>query len=373
MNFSDQHGGGSAMSGLDTMSVSELQVIVQQHPYFSAAHLLLAKKLKEENGDGYAEQLMRTTLYFDNTLWLAGVLERREIQQDLLKTSETSGVVHAVHENIADDSHEQNAVEQSTVLEAPFTDEGVVAQTITSTGIEQHVESISGGQVDVQEEEKVPFGLAEVDLSHTRSEFPGDDKNEDGNDIKDGDRNNIETEDGNDIKIKDRTDILNQDDIDGSSAEGEKIDDDPSEPALEIKIPGFKEEIRATPDESQLTFEPYHTVDYFASQGIKFKDDGRPKDRFSEQLRSFTEWLKTMKRVTAADVAAGIPVTEEKKVEQMAEQSIADRQVVTEAMAEVWEKQGDTLKAKQIYQKLSLLDPAKSSYFAAKIEHLKNL
>jgi hypothetical protein len=46
---------------------------------------------------------------------------------------------------------------------------------------------------------------------------------------------------------------------------------------------------------------------------------------------------------------------------------------VTEAMAEVWEKQGNTIKALELYEKLSLLDPSKSSYFAAKIEHLKQL
>jgi hypothetical protein len=42
-------------------------------------------------------------------------------------------------------------------------------------------------------------------------------------------------------------------------------------------------------------------------------------------------------------------------------------------MAEVWEKQGNLVKAKETYEKLSLLNPDKSSYFAAKIEHLKNL
>jgi hypothetical protein len=55
----------------------------------------------------------------------------------------------------------------------------------------------------------------------------------------------------------------------------------------------------------------------------------------------------------------------------MAATSLADREVVTEAMAEVWEKQGEHAKAREIYRKLSLLDPSKSAYFAAKIEGLK--
>jgi len=88
-------------------------------------------------------------------------------------------------------------------------------------------------------------------------------------------------------------------------------------------------------------------------------------------LKSFTEWLKTMKRLPAIE-AVPVSVTHaEQKVEELAAHSITDREVVTEAMAEVWEKQGNIPKAIEIYQKLSLLEPAKSAYFAARIEELK--
>ena len=59
------------------------------------------------------------------------------------------------------------------------------------------------------------------------------------------------------------------------------------------------------------------------------------------------------------------------KVEQMAEHSLESKEVLTETMAEVWEKQGNKPKAIDIYSKLSLLEPLKSAYFAAKIEDLK--
>lgn len=120
-----------------------------------------------------------------------------------------------------------------------------------------------------------------------------------------------------------------------------------------------------------LLFEPYHTVDYFASQGIKFKEDEKPKDKFGQQLKSFTEWLKTMKRLPVTEVVAAADNNAENKVEQLAETSLQDRDVLTEAMAEVWEKQGNAAKAIEIYNKLSLLEPSKSTYFAAKIEELK--
>jgi hypothetical protein len=126
------------------------------------------------------------------------------------------------------------------------------------------------------------------------------------------------------------------------------------------------------PAESELAFEPYHTVDYFASQGIKPKLDEQPKDQFGKQLKSFTEWLKTLK-TTAARQPADTPADEvsEKKVITLADHSIEDRNVVTEAMAEVWIKQGEPGKAIEIYQKLSLHNPSKSSYFAGLIEKLK--
>jgi len=122
---------------------------------------------------------------------------------------------------------------------------------------------------------------------------------------------------------------------------------------------------------NDLLFEPYHTVDYFASQGIKFREEEKPVDKFSLQLKSFTEWLKTMKKLPVAEMARSVETASEKKVEQMAEHSLEVREIITEAMAEVWEKQGNREKAIEVYSKLSLLEPAKSPYFAAKIEILK--
>ena len=123
----------------------------------------------------------------------------------------------------------------------------------------------------------------------------------------------------------------------------------------------------------ELTFEPYHTVDYFASQGIKSVQDEKPTDRFGQQLKSFTEWLKTLKRLPAGEIEKKADTSSEQQVQQMAETSLKDDDVITETMADVWIKQGNKEKAIEIYNKLSLLNPSKSDYFAAKIEETKNL
>lgn len=128
---------------------------------------------------------------------------------------------------------------------------------------------------------------------------------------------------------------------------------------------------KAPSKEQPLVFEPYYTVDYFASQGIKTVIEEKPKDRFSQQLKSFTEWLKTIKQLPPQEVAAMSDSRSEEKVVELATHSLDDRNVETEAMAEVWIKQGHPEKAIEIYRKLSLLNPPKSSYFASLIENLK--
>lgn len=144
------------------------------------------------------------------------------------------------------------------------------------------------------------------------------------------------------------------------------------EPEPVSEIPSLKAET-FDPDKTELSFEPYYTVDYFASQGIKFREEERPKDKFGQQLKSFTDWVKTMKRLPISEMAQIVTNNAEQKVKQLAEHSLQDREVITEAMAEVWKKQGNMAKAIEIYNKLSLLDPSKSAYFAAEIEDLKKI
>ena len=123
--------------------------------------------------------------------------------------------------------------------------------------------------------------------------------------------------------------------------------------------------------EDALIFEPYHTLDYFASQGIKFVVDEKPNDKLGRQLKSFTEWLKTMKKLPQKNAeSSNIETAEQAVIEGYAAHSIQQKEIITEAMAEVLAKQGKNEDAVGLYQKLSLLNPAKSAYFAAKIEQL---
>ena len=119
-------------------------------------------------------------------------------------------------------------------------------------------------------------------------------------------------------------------------------------------------------------FESYHTIDYFASLGIKLTLDENPSDKLGKQLKSFTDWLKVMRKIPQKQQEFPVPdeVTEN-KIQRIAAHSIEGKEVLTETMAEVLAKQGMYQKASEVYHKLSLLNPEKRAYFAAKIEQLK--
>jgi hypothetical protein len=79
-----------------------------------------------------------------------------------------------------------------------------------------------------------------------------------------------------------------------------------------------------------------------------------------------------MKQVPAETAAAATGETDGAN-QSMAENRTAQSEILTETMAEIFARQGKTGKAGELYQKLSLLNPAKSAYFAAKIENLKGI
>lgn len=116
-----------------------------------------------------------------------------------------------------------------------------------------------------------------------------------------------------------------------------------------------------------------HTVDYFASLGIKIDLTKQPQDKLTMQMRRFTDWLKQIKKTDPNPQDLGTDPELEKAIQNIAKTSIEAKEIVTETMADVFIKQGKVSKAIQLYIKLSFLDPAKSTYFANKIQQLKGI
>jgi len=78
-----------------------------------------------------------------------------------------------------------------------------------------------------------------------------------------------------------------------------------------------------------------------------------------------------MKKLPVSDQVKPLDIRSEQKVENLAAHSLDSEEVYTETMAEVWSQQGNNEKAIEIYNKLSLINPSKRAYFAAKIDSLK--
>lgn len=135
-------------------------------------------------------------------------------------------------------------------------------------------------------------------------------------------------------------------------------------------IAGLLKTEAVVPDAGLPLFEPLHTTDYFASQGIKISEEVLAADRLGHQLKSFTQWLKAMKKLHPNQLAAA-GESSDKNIQQLAEESNTAGEVLTEAMAQILIQQGRTDKAIEVYEKLSLQNPAKSGFFATQIENLK--
>ncbi|HLY71014.1 MAG TPA: hypothetical protein VKR53_14875 [Puia sp.] len=136
-----------------------------------------------------------------------------------------------------------------------------------------------------------------------------------------------------------------------------------------------RESLAKKTQDDVLSFGPYYTIDYFASQGIKVSQEENPKDKFGKQLKSFTDWLKTMKKLPQqadeSESESDFDSARNSLIENFAAHSLEQKEVITETMAEVLIKQGKKERAIELYHKLSLLNPSKNAYFAAKIDQLK--
>jgi hypothetical protein len=123
-------------------------------------------------------------------------------------------------------------------------------------------------------------------------------------------------------------------------------------------------------NETELSFEPLHLTDYFASVGVSLPPEeqaevmGRPS-------KSFTGWIRSMKRIHPEKSVAQFTTSDSDQVRAEAEMSNEQEEVLTETMAGIYALQGLVNKAIDIYEKLSLLNPEKSAIFAAKISELK--
>lgn len=304
-------------NSLHDVAEADLQQFTNDYPYAIIGQFLLAEKMRHENQDSFHDQALRTSLYFNNPAWLYWQLqEHQEANLEGLKAAITM------------------------VDEPPVEETKVVAETKSTTG------EITAIENKPAEETKAPVVQKSISLEDPAA--------------------------GHIAAVGNQQSVKQEAKVEEAPKEAAKAEENTSAVALAeaVNAPA------AQPVINEIGFDPYHTIDYFASQGIKLKLEELAKDKLGQQLKSFTEWLRSMKRIGPAGIngaGAQLDETAQQAIQSIADTSIEGKDIVTEAMAEVWVKQGNYRKAIAIYEKLSLQNPVKSPYFADRIQQLKAL
>jgi hypothetical protein len=299
-----------------------LQQVAVEHPYFTPAQFYLLQQIPPTDSN-YDYQAAKTALLFNNPYWLNFQLQQANKPAAIFKEAPVIPMYAENADNDDDDiivsEKEIDSFEPTPVTEHPDNDSIVIENGGHSFEPTPFAENtVNDDDIVVAEKETPVFEPAPV----------------------------IENVNGNADEVFTDEEIAT------------------------IKI-DMTASLNQAVDANALSFEPMHLVDYFASQGIKLTEEVQTADKLGKQLKSFTEWLKTMKKIH-------VPANEPNAQTDIAIQSLAERsnregEIITESMAEVFARQGKTAKAAELYQKLSLLNPLKSAYFAAKIEQLKGV
>lgn len=384
---------------LDQVTVDEIEAKCVQYPYFAPLQLLLAQKYKQQQHVTYAGQAAKTSVYFNNWHWLNELLEGRVA----VSGRNIAPVQEEVEVQPAADLHEAtNEIVVTDVVEISDADVIVDEPIITETkedaiiaGVETEPGSVEPTVTeDISAVEELLIDEKQSEDFSAITEQPSAELNEDPveletftepvsytNELKPADTAPLEDEPIETPAPIPATGVVEQ--YNEEEQDDEPFIDHQKEPTALPGIAEIKHNINllkntladlSTGSAPVIPIEPLYTIDYFASQGIKLKDLGiDPKDQLGQKLKSFTEWLKTMKKLHPEKLETKIDDKAQSSIQNMAEHSNSTQDVLTESIAEVYARQGLKEKAREVYLKLSLLNPGKSAYFAAKISNLNEL
>ncbi|MBC6489897.1 hypothetical protein ACFSQD_06195 [Flavihumibacter stibioxidans] len=338
---------------LESVSLSELEKAVQRYPYSAALQFLLLKKMQQEKDPGFDRQFAVASLYYSNPWLLRDLLQAspHPSQQSVhtgfeqvvtQKSTASSGTIEIVEETVPEAIEEQPLAPETGLTKPEINEEAAFPEVLPTWPPVEEAETVVAetkaetlAEIDQVSAEK-PEETAEITAT------PASVK-----EMEPKPEPRPETPEESEL----RTELL--------------MKESP------IRIPSLRD---LSPQTDELPiFEPYHTIDYFASQGIKLSHEMPVNDKLGRQMKSFTEWIRTMKKLPQSQIERQLLIAATgENIVAMAAGSVKMKDVVTETMAEVLVKQGNIAKAIDLYNKLSLAHPDKSAYFATRIEQLKH-
>ena len=336
---------------------SYLENIVEAYPYFSPAQFYLLLQTKKDNAS-YKKQVQKITVLFNNKYWLNYLLTSRTRQHPLFTESFFENA-----ETIADIRTAPGSAAEIPVDTKELPARSISSETISTTSDETEEPGFAADKV--VDESALSVNELTVEDESTGVNQP--------------------------VMVNDEPVAISIDDTNAAATESAPLStEDAGKDIIEEPAPGGNAsantvvaandmDIKPIADvqEEALLFQPLHTSDYFASVGIKLSEEVNASDKLGKQLKSFTQWLKTMKKIDTRHAEPLLPSelsenTDSNNIQKLAESSNIEDEIITEAMADVLVQQGRIHKAVEVLKKLSLLNPSKSTYFAAKIEQLKD-
>ena len=349
------------VTALEDVPRERLESFVEEYPFFGYGHYLLSRKLRAENSVEFTGTTAKTSLYFSNPFWLEWLLVNApeaakpiaggDFAEESLPEPEEKDI-WSTPEMLVE--MEVPAEVPLPILEAEGTEPAAIeAENSASPASEAPVAILPAEEVElpsaaqellnsIEEARLLRESLIKMNEDFHTHILPADEP----------------------IRDEEPPFVLE---------EQEQVTAPAPTPTQEVSVveeaPTVAPAVTAEP---VLTFEPYHTIDYFASQGIRLKLDENPTDQLGKQLKSFTDWLKVMRRLPQKEKEIVPDRVAEQAIQSIAAHSIEGKEVLTETMAEVLAMQGMPERARIVYEKLSLLNPGKSAYFAAKIEQLNS-
>ena len=416
------------VNSLEDVSRERLETFVEEYPSFGIGHYLLSRKLQKEDARGFEEKTQLTCLYFSNPFWLQWLLENTDVGGQTVvpeekaftilpqeaAVPEPAGVepgyagVEPGHAGVEPEPvgvdaatplvqewaatgeapmaalevetphvHEELEVSHPATEELPPTENVVtMAEEVFNEepAAAPAMEDEAGGKVgpsaaeqllqSIQQARELRESLLKINTELTQVAEPV----------------HQETP----IRDEEVPFVLEEPEEPVAPTVEPVLAAEPAEAVVEVAaepavvepaavVAAVQIPVEDTAVAPGIVFEPLHTIDYFASQGIKFTLEENPADALGKQLKSFTDWLKTMRRLPQKNREVIPDRLAEQAVQDFAAHSIEGKEVLTEAMAEVLAKQGMRQRARAVYEKLSLLNPEKRAYFAAKIEQLNIL
>ncbi|MDO6431602.1 hypothetical protein Q4E93_13440 [Flavitalea sp. BT771] len=398
---------------LKEVSRQQLEELVEEYPSFGVGRYLLSRKLQAEGADNFNEETQKTNLYFTNPFWLQWLLQDaarpsggiepvpREIQEEITPPGQWDAAGDAelpAEEVFAPVTDPTEETIDTIVTPESEPDETGGAMPLAETQEESRppsaadelMKSIAEFQEQrrseqaaaVEEKETPSMGIAGLALEQAEELTPPEasiagepvagETHGEGTEFPveaagSGEQTSFPVEE---VHAEARTPVVEvSPEAPAATEEAPGHGQGTDYPAEPVIVAGENHTGEKVP-EAPL-FEPYYTVDYFASQGIRLVLDENPTDKLGKQMKSFTDWLKVMRRLPQKTREIIPDIAAEHQVQAIAAHSIERREVITETMAEVLAMQGMREKATEMYRKLSLLEPEKSAYFAEKIEQLK--